>query len=522
MKNCNKIIMVWCMLIISSITYAQQIPLFNQYFAQPSLAYASASVFAERPQLSLLYRGQWSGLEGAPQTIALNYTNPLNNKLGYHVNVNSFQLGILKQTYFAGGFSKVFKFNAHSLSIGAELGMSLFSLDDARVSIESLNDELIQNLLGNNGSAVNLNLSLSYQHKSFTAHVAVPGLINQSIANDAFVELNSANQSDYMVGLSHLFVVDPTRQIYFTPNVTWRYQEVLGSSFDVSGMLEFKDRFQVTAGYRQDYGFTGGLGVKIKSNLLFTYSYDFGKADVPFLSDGLNEIGLHFMFANRQEKAIALQSRGQVIINRISQEEIYDRKLVSPDDQKIVIEYFSAQEKGSKKKRIIKGEAAFVQLLNSIKDKGLVRIQAEATQRKMVQQELDAQREREAKEQMRLEQEVREKLAIEAEETHLREEEKIRSVADVQRVKTQSLKEAEFLLVVGSYQIGGELAQKNSLELKKEYKDADVFTSKKRALDYVYILSFVDFEEAIQTMNKFKVAGKFTDSWIHIIRLSRE
>ncbi len=513
MKKLSTILLICGFLGLANTTYGQQTPLFNQYFTQPSLSYSSASVLSQRPQLSLMYRGQWSGLEGAPEVFAMSFSNPLKNKLGYNINLNSFELGFLKQTYIGAGFSKALNLNTHQFSLGAEMGMSLFSLNESRISVESLNDELIQNLFGSKGSAVNLNLSLSYRYKSLNAHFVAINVIEESLSGDGFTQLNSSNQDDFMLGVGYELELNALNQISFTPNVTWRYQDVLGSSFDLAGKLDLKDKFQVNGGYRDNYGATVGVGVKVKPNVLFTYNYDFGKSDVPFVSDGFNEIGLHVTFQNKHEKQSNLENEALAIIERIQKDQIYDRKLIIQEEQEVVVDYLSSQEKGSKKERRVKGDAAFETILSEIEANGFARMQAEANERKEAE---------------RLSQ-LEELRKTQAENDRL-----VQERADEAKVVTQKQPEKEqkadkgegnqingdYILVVSAYSLDNGLAIDHLKALKMSYPEAGIFRSEIRGYDYVYIMAFSDLDKAIESMRALKSESKFPDSWVHILRLS--
>ena len=84
MKHLKKLVLC-CLLVLPGVVFSQQVPLINQYFAQPALAYPSAAVLQDKAQLSLIYRGQWSGVDGAPQVFSLSFANPFRQKWGYNV-----------------------------------------------------------------------------------------------------------------------------------------------------------------------------------------------------------------------------------------------------------------------------------------------------------------------------------------------------------------------------------------------------------------------------------------------------
>uniref|UniRef100_UPI004048BED7 PorP/SprF family type IX secretion system membrane protein n=1 Tax=Roseivirga sp. TaxID=1964215 RepID=UPI004048BED7 len=537
MKRFNITVLTWCLLFAYSSAYAQQVPLFNQYFNQNALAYASSSVLTERPQLSLVQRGQWPGMFGTPQTLALSFSNPLNNKIGYSVNVNKFSLGLLNRNYIGAGLSKVKQFNNHKIAFGAELGMSLFSLNESRLSVENLNDELISNLLGNNGSAINLSFSLSYKYKSLSTHILIPNIVRESLSSESYLQLNRNTESDYEMAISYGLIMDPLKQFVFTPNLTIRYQDVVGMTFDINGELNIRDKFQLTGGYGKNFGSTVGIGVKLKSNILFSYNYAIGKNDVLFISSGFNEVGLQFKFSSRKEKEKELSERALEIIEKIRKEDIYDRNLISPEDKRTVLGYLASLEKGSNKEKEEKSEMAFDAILSNIKDTGLANMKVAADERRaaQIQAQLKSDEEKLAKETSKLEEVVKLNEVAEVVELKTLVEEKIKE-SDKEKTLIQSnlllgsINKAsegtpndlvgEFIIVVNAYKPESVWAKRYLATLIKEYPNAGIFKNKKRSYDYVYILAFNNFNEAVKMMKEFRKQKSFADSWVHVVRLN--
>ncbi len=381
------------------------------------------------------------------------------------------------------------------------MGLALFSLDDSRVSVESMDDELIRNLLGSNGSSASLNLSLSYQYKGLQVNAAVPNVINESLSDDEYVQLSDNNNADYLVGVDYQFSLDQMGDITFTPNITWRYQELIGSAVDVLALFEWQRKFQLMAAYRDGYGLNAGVGVRLKPNILFTYNYDFGKKETPIISNGFNEVGLHFSFNKKAniDKDEALSQEASRIIDRLETQEIYDKNLITAEDQETVVGYYSGLHSGNKKERRAKGEADFDSLLEDIKQKGLERMRAEARARA---------------EAAKADEEVEE--AAPAPAPAVTEEPE-----PVEEPTETPAAIGPYILVVAAYNPGSEYAKVLVEKLKESYPEADIYSNELRGYDYVYVLQFEDRAEAISTMRELRKSGDFPEGWIHIVQTER-
>ena len=524
-----------CLLMIVGISHqanAQQVPLFNQYFSNPFLAYPSTAGMNENPRLSLIYRGQWSDIEGSPVGLAVNYTSRMGKDMGFGLTVQNNEIGLVRQTRISGGVSYAFySTNKHSLSVGALASVSLFSLNDDLVSPETFEDDVLRNLIGNNGSSISMDFSLSYQFdNNFRIDFAVPTLINESLSDDEYIQINEDNIPDYIAGAQYRFTLSPVSQLYLTPNVTWRYRDVIGSEIDVLFRLDFKEKFSFSGGYRNNYGVTAGVGAKLNQKLEFSYNYDIGQSDVPFLADGFHELGLHFTFKRNEDKWNARYQEGAAVIQRLRNEGIYSKSLIDDEEERLVSDYLYSQEtEGSKKERRQKAEERFDEILEEIKENEIAKIAAERERVKAAEEEkARAEQARIAAEQAEHEraEEARraaEAAAAEAERQAKAEEEKLAKerAAGTAIIKDVSTIGYEYVIVIASYNQDSPYAKAYLEEIKKTYTDAAIFRSEKRGLDYLYVGGYETIEPALARMEEIRANTQFKDSWVHIIRLSR-
>ena len=376
MKNIrNKFILVFTMALIAIGVKAQQVPLYNQYFNAGTLAYPSGAVFQEHRYISLVYRDQFGGLVGAPKNFALAYNSTFRNKLAFTGNVTTADIGFTSQVKFSGGIGyKLFGEANDGLSIGSQVGLSFFSLNEERVNPENPSDNVLVDLLGNNGSSLSVDFSASYRKGRLGIDVAVPTVINQSLSDDAYIRINDDNVPDFIGGARYGFTINP--ELSFTPYLGVRLRETIGAELDVMGELDFKDQFKASLGYRDNYGPTIGIGAQLLPKLLFTYNYDFGQKDAPFLADGFNEFGLHYQLNTPEEKANVCEEEGLAVVNRIIDQRIFDENLVNPEDKEKALCYLKSLEEGKKKEVNKKAEEAYKALFLKIEKEELAKIEA--------------------------------------------------------------------------------------------------------------------------------------------------
>uniref|UniRef100_UPI0040475285 PorP/SprF family type IX secretion system membrane protein n=1 Tax=Roseivirga sp. TaxID=1964215 RepID=UPI0040475285 len=559
-KNLRSAGLLLALMTLSNGLKAQQVPLYNQYFQQRFLAYASQSAFVERPALSVVYRGQFSGIEGAPKAYAVSYANKLGTDMGFGLNITGNDIGFISQTKVQGGLSyALYNKGSHSLSLGALAGISLFSINEDIISPESFNDPLLVDLIGNNGAALGIDFSISYKYKDFGIDVAAPALVNESLSDDEYVQINEDNVPDYIAGAYYRFELGSGVSV--TPNVTWRYREVIGSEFDVLARFNYKQKFQADLGYRDNYGATIGVGIYVKPSILFTYNYDFGQSDVPFLADGFNEFALHFTFKNKEERLSRKYAEGESVLNRLRAENIYDKSLIPNTDQRLAVDYLASLESaGSKGERRMAGQARFDEILDGMRKNEQAKLQAQVDAEKSRQQALiDAQaaaekerleaeemaaREKaeqakaavpEPKEEAKVETKGLEERATEAAISTLPEKEQARvrevnklvgpevlmEIGDSAHPGRISSIQVQYVVVIASYPVDSRYSRLFVNQIKPQYGDVKIFASRKRGLDYVYLGGYNDYATALGRMQETRKDTRFKDAWVHIIRLSK-
>ena len=270
------------------------------------------------------------------------------------------------------------------------MGLSLFSLNEDRVNPESPADNVLLDLLGQNGSSLSLDLSVSYQKGNLGIDMAVPTVINESLSDDAYTRINDDNVPDFIGGVRYGFTLNP--DLTFTPYGGVRIRETIGAELDVMGEMNFRDKFRATLGYRDNFGVSAGLGVQIFPKILFTYNYDFGQKDAPFLADGFNEFGLHLQLDTKEVEDCALA--GEEVVNYIIDQGIFDEDLVNMEDREKALCYFTSLEEGKRKDKNLNAEAAYKALFAKVKADELAKQEA-ARQTQVERQEAEARAERE-------------------------------------------------------------------------------------------------------------------------------
>lgn len=266
------------MTVVSTIN-AQQDAQYTQYmFNTMSVnpAYAGS-----RGQFSAaaLYRSQWVGLDGAPETFTLNLHSPIrNSKLGYGISIVQDNIGdgVVSETYFDAVVSYTIDVSLEGkLSFGLKAGGNLLNLDFTGLrnfDVEPVNIDNIENKF-----SPNVGLGIYYHTNKFYAGLSGPNLLQTEHFDNSRTEANtvqflSKERINFYFITGYVFNIGGKTK--FKPALLTKVVGGAPLQVDVSASFLFNDRFSFGAAYRWDAAVSGILGFQISDQLMLGLAYD--------------------------------------------------------------------------------------------------------------------------------------------------------------------------------------------------------------------------------------------------------
>ena len=164
--------------------------MFNTLSVNP--AYAGS-----RGQLSFagLYRSQWAGLEGAPETLTFNIHSPIrNSRLGYGISLvnDNIGSGVVQETYLDLALSYTIDVSETAkMSFGVKLGGNLLNLDFTK--LRNFDNEVVVQDNIDNSFSPNFGVGFYYHTDRFYAGVSAPNLLETEYFDNNGEDANSPN-----------------------------------------------------------------------------------------------------------------------------------------------------------------------------------------------------------------------------------------------------------------------------------------------------------------------------------------
>jgi len=251
-----------------------------------------------------LYRTQWVGLDGAPETSTFSVNTPLNNSnLGLGVSLVNDKIGPTNENTLSADLSyTVPTSETYKLSFGIKATANLFNLDMNKLDPETQGDLQFQNL--DNKITPNIGAGVYWHSDKAYVGLSVPNFIEtKRYDNDDTAIFKDKINYYFMAG--YVFNLDRLEYIKFKPALLTKMVQGAPLQVDVSGNFMFNDKFVVGLAYRWSASVSAMAGFQVTDGLYIGYGYDHETTNLRKYNSGSHEIFLRFEFFNNYNKMIS-------------------------------------------------------------------------------------------------------------------------------------------------------------------------------------------------------------------------
>ena len=310
-KGYRDILLFFCLLIFSAgMLFAQKEPQYTQYMYNIGSFNPAYVGTVETPDITGLYRVQWSGIPGAPRTMRFGVNLPLaNEKNGLGFNVVSDQLGPTTQTYIDFAYSFQVKLSEDTkLSFGVDAGGSLLDVDYTKGDFENPNEPLLNNADTFNKFYPTVGAGMFMYQENWYLGLSVPNFLTSGIYADEVANIVEDKMQFNFIGG---YVFDFSEGLKFKPAFLMNYLKGLPLNLNLSTNFLISDVVTLGASYRLDNALSGLAGLQVSNSLFLGYSYDYNTNGLGEYSQGSHEVILKFYLGRAANKVKKEKSRDQ-------------------------------------------------------------------------------------------------------------------------------------------------------------------------------------------------------------------
>jgi type IX secretion system PorP/SprF family membrane protein len=278
-------------LLIATQMYGQQDPQYTQYMYNMNVINPAYAGSRENLSFGLLYRTQWTGIDGAPETGTFFGHLPVGEKVGIGLSVISDQIGPVKETNAYADFSYTLKLGgAHRLAFGVKAGATFHDIGISPQNIDLI-DETDPFFRDINSTTPNIGAGLFYYTDNYYLSFSIPNMLN-SVHLDANGNQLGTEVTHYFLTGGYVFELSPNTKL--KPSFLVKSSFDAPTSYDVNLNALFFEKFEIGGSYRLDDSFSGLVNFAVTPTVRIGYAYDAVQSDIRRFAPASHEVMLLF------------------------------------------------------------------------------------------------------------------------------------------------------------------------------------------------------------------------------------
>jgi len=296
MKNIY-IITLFLGLIFFQDATAQQDPQYTQYMYNMNVVNPAYAGSKESLSLTALYRKQWAGFDGSPETFTFSAHSPIGDKVGLGLSAIKDELGPVKETNVFADFSYTLELgNSLNLALGLKAGVTFLDVGLTSLELQDPNDPFFSEDVNN--TSPNVGAGAFFYGDNFYIGLSVPNILTTTHLDENGLKYGSETRH-YFATAGYVFQV--SENVKLKPSFLVKSAFDAPVSFDANLNALFFEKFEIGASYRLDDSFSGLVGFQVTPNIRIGYAYDRVTSDIKSVADSSHEIILTFdlFFAKR-------------------------------------------------------------------------------------------------------------------------------------------------------------------------------------------------------------------------------
>jgi type IX secretion system PorP/SprF family membrane protein len=298
MKRVAIILGILTMLSIES--YGQQDPQYTQYMYNMNIVNPAYAGSRETLNIGFLYRTQWVGLDGSPETFVTSIDAPIRENMGVGLSFFADKIGPVKEQNVYVDFSYTIETSSTGkLAFGVKAGVTFL---DALLTSLDLGDDIPDELFDEdiNDAYPNIGAGAYYYTNNFYASFSIPNMLNQiHLEKEGGVVSAAAEKMHYFFSTGYVF--DVNENLKLKPSTFIKGTTGAPVSIDIAANALIYNKLEFGVSWRIDDSVNGIVMFEVAPLLRIGYAYDYTTTNLGDFNSGSHEIMLLFTISNSRD-----------------------------------------------------------------------------------------------------------------------------------------------------------------------------------------------------------------------------
>lgn len=295
-KKYNQIATLVLLLTVNFV-FGQQEPQYTQYMYNTMTVNSAYAGSAGHMTITGLYRTQWVGLEGSPNTQSFTIDSPVGKNVGLGFSVVNDEIGPSEEQYVDLNFSYSVKASdEYKLAFGVKGGGRVLNIDWSKGTYRDNDAQFYDNIRNKFLPVVGAGIYL-HSEKSYLG-LSIPNFLTDKRYDEIQEDLADQRMHVYLIG-GWVFELSPSTK--FKPAFLLKHVAGAPLVADLSANFMFYDKFRIGASYRTDDAVSILAGFQITPGLMVGYAYDYTTTNLQNYNSGTHEIVLRFELKSKDK-----------------------------------------------------------------------------------------------------------------------------------------------------------------------------------------------------------------------------
>lgn len=290
--------------LLSLVVNAQQDPQYTQYMYNTINVNPAYAGSREVLNIFGMYRTQWVGLEGAPDTGVFSVHSPVGRQVGLGLTFLNDRIGISEESTISADFSYTIPMSYDGnlkLALGLKATAHLLNVDFTKLNAWDPNDPYLNNIT--NRLSPNIGTGAYLYTDRFYIGLSVPNILETKHYNDNDREsLASERMHGYLIAG---YVFDLSADIKLKPAAMLKAVKGAPLQTDLSANALFYEKFTLGVAWRWQAAMSGMVGFQVTDGWFIGYSYDAETTQLANYNSGSHEIFLRYEFIKKVDRIVS-------------------------------------------------------------------------------------------------------------------------------------------------------------------------------------------------------------------------
>lgn len=277
--------------------------MYNTQIVNPAYAGSRGSL-----DFAALYRTQWVGLDGAPETGTFTFNSPIGirENMGLGLSVVMDRLGPAKESNVTIDYAySINTSDSYKLAFGLKAGIDVLDVDFSLLNIFDEGDVFDTNI--DNRIQPQIGAGVFYYSDRFYAGLSVPNFLNtkhfdESEIGPTSAQTIAAERLHYFFITGYVFTLSET--VKFKPALLSKLVSGSPLQVDLSANFLFNEKFTIGAAYRWSAALSGMIGFQATEGLFLGFAYDGETTNISGFNDGSYEFFVRFEIFKNPERVL--------------------------------------------------------------------------------------------------------------------------------------------------------------------------------------------------------------------------